>query len=201
MRMKLIMFNDEPHLLTEAVMSGRKTQARYIVPASHLKAYEAYLASLPIPTMKLGQFLIRNGLAKFVVGEEVAIAQSYESLNLSPDLIQRAKSHDKKSFRYVPISTLAGWNNKMYVSADFMPHSITITSIRVERLQQITSADAMQEGLIAMPSGGYGTSVKLDYPLGDSPRKAYARLINELCKKPVWDRNPYVYVYGFKFVK
>lgn len=195
------MFNDEPHLLTDAVLSGRKTQARYIVPASHLKAYDAYLASLPTPTLRLGQFLLRNGLSKFIVGEEVAIAQSYESLNLSPELIQRAKSHDKKSVRYVPISTLPGWNNKMYVSADFMPHSIIITSVGVERLQQITSANAMKEGLISMPSGGYGTSVRLDRSLGDSPRKAYAKLINDLCKKSVWDTNPYVYVYEFSLVK
>lgn len=199
--MKLIMFNDEPHKLTEAVMSGRKTQARYLVPASHLKAYEAYLSSLPTPTMTIGEFLIRNGLSKFIVGEEVAIAQSYESLKLAPDLIQRAKSHDKKCFKYVPISSLPGWCNKMYVSSDFMPHSIVITAIRVEHLQQITSEDTRKEGLIKMPSGGYGTSVKNDLSLGDSPREAYARLINELCKKSVWDKNPYVYVYEFRFVK
>lgn len=199
--MKLIMFNDEPHMLTEAVLSGRKTQARYIVPTSHLKAYEDYLSSFPMHTLRLEQFLIRNGLAKFTVGEEVAIAQSYKSLNLSPELIQRAKSHDKKSFRYVPISSLPGWNNKMYVSADFMRHSIVITSVGVERLQQITTANALKEGLISIPSGGYGTSVKLNMSLGNSPRKAYARLINELCKKSVWDKNPYVYVYGFSLVK
>mgnify|MGYP001083968913 CR=1 FL=1 len=195
------MFNDDPHMLTEAVMSGRKTQARYVVPASHLKAYEAYLSSLPTPTMRIGEFLLRNGLSKYIVGEEVAIAQSYETLKLAPDLIQRAKSHDKKSFKYVPISSLPGWRNKMYVSSEFMPHSIIITAVRVERLQQITSEDAKREGLIKMPSGGYGTSVRKDVSLGDSPRKAYASLINELCNKSVWDNNPYVYVYEFRFVK
>lgn len=195
------MFNDEPHKLTQAVMSGRKTQSRYLVPQSHLKAYEKFVGSNPKHTISLGQFLIKYGFAKFTSGEEVAIAQSYESLNLSPDLIQRANSHDKKSTKYVPISSLAGWKNKMYVSADFMPHSIIIESVKVERLHQITIADTKREGIIEMPGGGYGTSVQRDCSLGATPRKAYAKLINELCKKSVWEKNPYVYVYEFRFVK
>ena len=182
-------------------MAGRKTQGRYLVPKSHLEAYIAYLASLPEKTMKLGQFLFRNGIAKFVTGEEVAIAQSYESLHLAPDLIQRAKTHDKKTIRYVPISKLPGWKNKMYVSSDFMPHSIVITAMRVERIQSITVADIRKEGIIEMPSGGFGTSVKRDVSLGKTPREAYATLINDLCNRTVWQRNPYVYVYDFRFVK
>ena len=199
--MKLIMFNDNPHLLTEAVTAGRKTQARYLVPESHLKAYNAYLAGMPAKPMKLGDYLVRTGLAKFIPGEDVAIAQSYESLNLAPDLIQRAKSHDKKTIRYVPISELPGWKNKMYVSADFMPHSVAITAVRIERLQSISAENIRREGIIEMPSGGFGTSVKLDRSLGSTAREAYAKLIDDLCNRSVWQHNPYVYVYDFRFVK
>lgn len=195
------MFNDNPHLLTEAVMAGRKTQARYVVPESHLKAYNAYLAGMPAKPMTLGDYLVRTGLTKFIPGEEVAIAQSYESLGLAPDLIQRAKSHDKKTIRYVSISEIPGWKNKLYVSADFMPHSVVITDVRVEQLQKISVEDTRKEGIIEMPSGGFGTSVKLDCSLGKTARLAYAALINDLCDRSVWQRNPYVYVYDFRFVK
>lgn len=197
--MKLIMFNDEPYRLTEAVMSGRKTMARYLVPASHIKAYEMYCSEHPDGKISMQKFLLSRGLSKYLPYEEVAIAQSYSSLGLSPDLIQRAKSHDKKSHRYVPISELEGWKNKMYVSADFMQHFITITDVRVERLQSITTEESRKEGVMPIQQGGYGTYPNADNSLGTSPRQAYAKLIDSLCKKRVWDKNPWVYVYEFKF--
>lgn len=195
------MFNDEPYGLTEAVLSGVKTQTRRIVPDSHLKAYEQYRAENKDAAMSLSDFLIRWGLARYVVGEVVAIAQSYKSIGLSPSFVSAKKDHEKKHHTNTPIGQQAGWNNKMYVSADFMPHSIIIESVRVDRLQQITIADTKREGIIEMPSGGFGTSVQRDSSLGATPRKAYAKLINELCKKSVWNKNPYVYVYEFRFVK
>lgn len=195
------MFNDEPFRLTEAVMSGRKTTARFLVPPSQLKAYETYCAEHPKEHITIRKFLLGRGLSKYLPYEEVAIAQSYSSLGLAPDLIQRAKSHDKKTHRYVPISELEGWKNKMYVSSDFMPHSILITDVRVERLQSITDDDARKEGIMPIAVGGYGTYASAPTSLGPTPRKAYAKLIDELCKKRVWDKHPWVYVYEFRFMK
>ncbi len=199
--MKTIMFNDNPFMLTDAVMSGRKTQTRLLVPASHLKAYNRYIEECSGTSMKIGDFLIKRGFAKYIVGEEVAIAQSYESLGLSPHILHTANSHDKKSVKNVPISKLPGWNNKLYVSADYMPHSIIITGVRVEHLQRISTDDVQAEGLIGLPNGGFGTDVLRSISLGNSPRTAYSKLIDALCKKKVWNKNPLVYVYEFRFVK
>ena len=39
-----------------------------------------------------------------------------------------------------------GWNNKMFVRADLMPHRIKITGIKLERLQDISEEDIYKEG-------------------------------------------------------
>lgn len=38
-------------------------------------------------------------------------------------------------------------------------------------------------------------------PKLDTPRKAYAELIDKINGKGTWKRNPYVFVYNFKLIK
>lgn len=38
-----------------------------------------------------------------------------------------------------------GWDNKMFVRAEHMPHRIRITDIRVERLQDISDEDCLRK--------------------------------------------------------
>ena len=202
--MKTIMFNDTPFGLTNAVLSGRKTQTRRIVPAAHLKAYEKFKTENPESKVRIADFLVKRGLARYAVGEVVAIAQSYQSLGLSPSIIQRAKDHEKKNISYVPIGEQAGWTNKMYVSADYMPHQILITGVRVERLQSIPEADVKAEGMIAVEEGkSYTTSPgtpEAEFK-ARTIRGAYAKLIDGVSKKRVYASNPWVYVFEFKLVK
>ena len=35
----------------------------------------------------------------------------------------------------------------------------------------------------------------------DTPQEAFARLINKVSRKDVWQENPYVFVYDFELVK
>lgn len=197
------MFNDEPYGLTDAVLSSVKTQTRRIVPDSHLNAYEKYKAENKGTAILLSDFLIRRGLARYVVGEVVAIAQSYKSIGLSPSFVSAKKDHEKKSHTNTPIGQQAGWNNKMYVAADFMPHHIRIIGVRVEKLQSISDEDIASEGVRAITSGWEYTtcpskeSAKLP---ARSPRGAYHHLIDGVSKKQVFRKNPYVYVFEFTLV-
>lgn len=194
------MFNDEPYGLTDAVLSGLKTRTRRIVPDSHLTAYEKYRAENKDAAMSLSDFLIRRGYARFVVGEVVAIAQSYKSIGLSPSFVHAKKDHEKKHHTSTPVGKQAGWNNKMYVAAEFMPHHIKITGVGVEKLQSISDEDIAAEGVRAItPGWEYTTcpgkeSAKLPAP---NPRGAYHRLIDGVSKKQVFSKNPYVYVFEF----
>jgi len=179
--MKKVMFNDK-YGLTQAVLDGRKTMTRRIVP-------ERYLGEFP-NEVDLCE-AIYNGHA-FMKGEVVAVAQAYKDI-LSPD----SWSND------------AGFANKMFVKANLMPHKIRITSVRVERLQDISDEDCLREGIMRkwIEAGSLyhyylpGVPVNNKHDIYSTPIDAFAALIDKISGKGTWYKNPFVFVYEFELVK
>jgi hypothetical protein len=85
-------------------------------------------------------------------------------------------------------------------------------------LQDITDEDCLKEGIEQLPYGGnlkpyafYDNSIRIKsdsegvsygwYRSFDTPREAYASLIDKISGKGTWERNPYVFVYDFELVK
>lgn len=171
--MKKIMFNDR-YQLTELVMIGKKTMTRRTI-------------SKKTPTDS-----IENALpfSLYNVGDIVAIAQSYEK---APPQFQMLKEHLKKS---------PGWKNKMFVSPKLMPHHIKITSIKLERLNDINEEDCISEGITLTSSGKYGyyDEKKEIFVEFDGPREAFVSLIDNVSGKGTWDSNPYVFCYTFNLI-
>ena len=180
--MKKIMFNDK-YGLTQAVLEGRKTQTR----RTFLKSGEE--------TMLKGitqEYLI-SVRSRYKVGESIAIAQSYADITPKVDWV---KCMIRKE-------TL-GWNNKMFVRAEYMPHHIRITKIRIERLQDIKSEDCLKEGLWRAGDVGLEGTTYWYHGLANSsfrtPQEAYASLIDNISGKGTWATNPYVFVYDFELI-
>lgn len=197
---KKIMFSDRWGL-TAAVLAGTKTQTRRLVPDKLLSRYGHNKFNDRSPD------LIHD--APFTVGEVVAIAQSYKELDKI--LVERGwkKTDDKldnyylaRQFGYVS-DTDAGWSNKMFVKAELMPHKIEITNIRVRRLQDISDEDCLAEGIVKYSDGVYTyieDGKKIFRSKLDTPRKAYAELINKISGKGTWESNPCMFAYNFKLV-
>lgn len=130
--------------------------------------------------------------------EVVAVAQSYQKAYPNADF----EMVDKWTF----MTESAGWKNKMFVRAELMPHTIKITNIRVERLQDISDEDCLAEGIEKMIVGCeyycysflHPNKMWEDFKL---PRQAYATLIDKINGKGTWESNPYVFVYDFELVK
>lgn len=203
--MKKIMFNDK-FLLTKAVMGGTKTMTRRtekFEPSARLYD-EVY--NIEGGMNDKGQWIftlfnkygeiIGDIIPRYNVGEVVAIAQPYKTLYPNADF--------EMEDSYYFLTESKGWNNKMFVRADLMPHHIKITDVRVERLQDITDEDCLKEGIIhltALGIGGYGyITADGESCMCDTPRDAYAELINKICGKDTWERNPYVEAYTFERV-
>lgn len=168
--MKKIMFNDK-FLLTQVVLNGTKTMTRRVIKKE-----------IPI-----GNWQETEKMLRYKVGEVVAIAQCY--LDIKKPQFDKF-GHD-----------VVGNTNKMFVRADLMPHHIKITDIKVERLQDISDDDCLKEGifhLTALGIGGYGF-IRADGKccMRDTPREAFAKLINKICGKGTWERNPWVEAYTF----
>ena len=192
--MKKILFNDK-FGLTQAVLDGRKTMTRRVIPKNVFDYWYEY-------TNYIGRevpwsFLLRY--ARYKIGEIVAIAQNYESIlcDLSISDIIRNEISDNHS----------GYKNKMFVKAELMPHQIKITNIRVERLQNISDDDCLREGVDKYKNGKYiifmvsGIMQKRGiHKSFRTPREAFAALIDKVSGRGTWQSNPLVWVYEFELV-
>ena len=200
--MKKMMFNDR-YGLTQAVISGRKTVTRRIVdPQGKYEKLRWWQPCLEFEECLYG-YTENEGWEviepRYNVGEIVAVAQRYDSF-LHPN--NGVIEHDYQT------TALAskGWDNKMFVKADLMPHQIQIRDLRIERLQDI-SDDYFKEGITFLVSADDGRTQwgyadeHLRYYMFDSPREAFASLIDKVSGRGTWDRNPFVWRIEFQLVK
>lgn len=195
--MKKIMFNDK-YGLTQAVLEGRKTQTRrtFLKPGEENLLHDItsdYLISVR---------------SRYKVGETIAIAQPYADITPQVDWVKCMIRKEK-----------LGWNNKMFVRAEDIPHHIRITKIRIERLQDISDEDCLKEGICrsdikntlwgVAPIRGEGKSGTTyehsvlgygPWHLFPSVKRAYASLIDRISCKGTWASNPYVFVYDFELI-
>ena len=180
--MKKILFNDQ-FGLTEAVLEGRKTMTRRIVPNG----------------TPLGNWEETENTLRYKTGDVVAVAQRYRDC-VNDILVNWGQKTD---IAVMAFKELPGWANKMFVRADLMPHQIRITDIHIERLQDISDEDCLREGIIegdAEPKL-YGFKNGKHYDSFFSPREAFAVLIDKVSGKGTWDSNPFVFVYEFEIIK
>lgn len=197
-----MMFNDR-YGLTQAVISGRKTVTRRIVdPQGKYEELRWWQPCLEFEECLYG-YTENEGWEviepRYNVGEIVAVAQRYDSF-LHPN--NGVIEHDYQT------TALAskGWDNKMFVKADLMPHQIQIRDLRIERLQDI-SDDYFKEGITLLASADDGriqwgyADEHLRYYMFDSPREAFASLIDKVSGRGTWDRNPFVWRIEFQLVK
>lgn len=126
----------------------------------------------------------------YQIGEEIAIAQPYKDICLTDPIFFEGMRRE------------AGWNNKMFVKAEYMPHRIRITDIKAEHLQDISDEDCLREGIFedAEEHGGLYTTQFYDFVGNDgdgfaTPREAFAALIDRVSGRGTWQDNPWVVAY------
>jgi hypothetical protein len=79
--------------------------------------------------------------------------------------------------------------------------TLEITGVRVERLQDISEADALAEGVVEHPTlKGRACNIDGGHMVAGGPRNAYACLWNEINGPGSWDANPWVWCIEFKRV-
>ena len=226
--MKKIMFS-ERYGLEQAVLAGTKTMTRRIIPIDLYNQTDwKAVAEGDFEAVVDGEGYyhdIRN-CGKYRVGEEVAIAQAYQTLRWPalPGIDWKAITDE--------VTHSKGWTNKMFVKAWYMPHRIRITGVKVERLQDISEEDCQREGIVpftwrqwleqdindlspqkykdwdvwTLPKfiDGLSDPWKESDPdeyIAKEPRTAFAVLISKLMGIKTWEQNPWVYAYEFKLLK
>lgn len=216
--MKKIMFNDT-FGLTQAVLDERKTMTRRWTLQPPYKNYDIGFPVLDEDVPLDGAFCWvnkdnRDEYTKWIrpqwrVGEVVAVAQQYADVvaRISPTSNPHACDW---------LRTTAGWDNKMFVKAELMPHRIQIIDVKLQRLQDISDEDCLKEGVVEDVHYIGGAVMKKYHPspehvkamseigwgiVFDTPQEAFAKLIDKVCGKETWEFNPYVFVYEFKLIR
>lgn len=194
--MKKISFS-ERYGLQQAVIAGTKTMTRRIVPDGTLRMAQMEVG---VHGGDLAERIKDHSL--YLWHDEIAIAQAYNTLRWPsvPGIDWNAIVDE--------VTHAKGWKNKMFVKAKYMPHRIRITDIRVERLQDISDKDCLREG-IRKSVVEYGDKKIVQWTYFDekrtiwfdSPRDAFAALIDRISGRGTWERNPWVYVYEFELIK
>lgn len=189
------MFKDK-YCLTQAVLNGTNTMTRRIERFEpSVRMFDEAL-NIEGGFNEKGRWIFtlynKNGdiigdiIPRYNISEVVAVAQSYKDARVIGDTTL--------DYPYIFDEDDAGYNNKMFVKAELMPHHIRITDIKVERLQDISKEDCLKEGIIFIESlsimgeDAYFFTVKhkarqmYDNILKffSSPQRAYADLIDKI---------------------
>ena len=189
-RMKKIMFNDR-YGLTQAVIEGRKTMTRRLINLNSTSDVQVRIFAGYVQIIGRSGNVCAEKKLPYKVGEIVAVAQSYNEV-----------VREFTSLALVPGST-----NKMFVKAELMPHQINITGIKCERLYDISEADCLKEGVrVEFVRNDVPRYYYLDFKRQikvwfDTPREAFASLIDKVSGRGMWERNPWVVAYEFELVK
>lgn len=217
------MFNDR-YGLTQAVLERKKTMTRRIV--NYPKKFKGVEDTMLEFNRRIGADIYYDCVVcdadghelgqlplPYEVGDVVAIAQPYKNDDV---LTYNAYNEDGTARkdglqRHKEMLGSKGYRNKMFVKAEYMPHRIRITGIKVERLQDISDDDCLKEGIhVHNPEPGNpnfigyaydatpGTNVKRWW--FHTPREAFAALINRVSGPHTWDCNPWVIAYTFELV-
>ena len=220
--MKKIMFNDR-YVLTQAVLEGKKTMTRRIIPDIEIDWNRRGVVTLPVGDfehdvlfMDVRKILPDMGRSDYPApakyqpryerGEEVAVAQCYKDIDHC-GIVAYEDASDIQPGMVRPISAQesAGWTNKMFVRADLMEETIRITDIQLQRLNNITDEDCLKEGVEKWIDCYIVSSIMENQGKNnvcfDTPREAFAALIDRISGKGTWQRNPWVYAYTFELLR
>ena len=204
--MQKIMFNDKC-FLTDLTLEGVKRMTRRPIKVKNIIVRDCDPIFNPADAYYKGHsgyYLLIDGdtgkviRPRYKVGEIVAVAQSYDKADVDPTIMLGDGSNGF-------IFDEEGWKNKMYVRPDLMPHRIKITGVRAERLQDISDEDCLAEGIIKWDAGQkdipFFTNQNAKKPDYDTPREAFAALIDRTSGKGTWQSNPFVFVYEYTLIK
>ncbi len=188
--------------MVRAILSGVKTQTRRIVKPQPEVSEQGNLCG-PWLSRPLGGLLLPKvqdiamhcpyGRAgdRLLVRETWAAPHAYD--HLPPRLIQAdarihyAATEDRGGLRWRPSIHMPRWASRILLE---------VTGVRVERLLDISEADAMSEGIVATQDG-FGLPDGAFYHAAD-PRMSYASLFESINGPGSWEANPWVFVISFR---
>jgi hypothetical protein len=206
--------------MVRAILEGRKTQTRRIIKNV-----------LPNNRIRLRDKRVCHVLAADpfcpygISGDRLWVRETHEAYYLTrgeksysagvkyrADDEKRLIQIDALTYQKLNSTDSKGWTPSIHMYRWASRIDLEITGLRVDRLQDISEADAIAEGALSVRTlefdAKHFTEWKYQWdeaikkgekpPIGPSPKQTYAALWNEINGKGSWDANPWVWVIEFK---
>ena len=186
--------------MVRAILDGRKTMTRRIVkPQPHAGVRQSPFVPSGLEDGHGKELRCPCGQPgdRLWVRETWAAPHAYD--HLPPRMIsQEARIH------YTATEERGGllWRSSIHMPRWVSRITLEITAVRVERLQDISEADALAEG-IYKPLGSqfWHTNPSANILPGETPQWAYRNLWETINGPGSWDANPWVWVIEFKRIE
>ena len=201
---KPILFNTE---MVRAILEGRKTQTRRInkggsaIVKPNMDLFDPVARTYGLETYQDGQYQERVCLVEAPVpicpGDVLWVRETWCNLPVS------AGGHTRLSGRYYykadnqdirPDGWRGNWKPSIHMPKEAARIFLRVTSVRCERLSDMTEEDAIAEGFPDSPAGT------------DSPLERFSALWDKTIKRELlrdfgWHADPYVWVIKFERIK
>lgn len=209
---------DRPILMSapmvRAILAGDKTQTRRIVKPQPIEDSK-WVGGFKIETKKRTE-AVKSPLVSSLCpygqpGDQLWVREAFDFVPFGgPDQPQSCAIVYWATGSYVTHIAPCDFNPMIYGHAKVRPSihmprwasriTLVITSVRVERLQDINEADSVAEGIEHI--GDCNWRDYLDHPYNDftSARRSYRSLWEKINRPGSWDANPWVWMVEFKRV-
>ncbi len=195
-----ILFNGA---MVRAILEDRKTQTRRLVtPRNSL--WDRMLGWL---SWTNGAITVESSRVK--PGDLLWVRETWRTLQNYDDMKPSALSYgapfqwkaDESANCAIDPVRLGRWRPSILMPRKFCRLELRVKGVRVERIQDISEADAIAEGIQENENGSYDcwlADIQAHCDCEDNPVDVFRQLWDSINKKNPWEKNPYVWVYEFE---
>ena len=189
MKEKPMLFSGE---MVQAILAGRKTQTRRVMKVKCDDVTAMHHEPWPFNWSTDGNDTIKMLPCPFgEIGDRLWVKETFQPVQLASEVTQwRYRATDKKG--------LANWKPSIFMPRKASRIALEITDVRVERLQSISDADAIAEGVTIKPDASIAEIVAKGETT--AAQFEYYALWCAINGQKSWDANPWVWVVAFKKV-
>lgn len=175
--------------MVRALLAGRKAQTRRAIkPPTKMPTDADIVLSGTAWSWRLGT---RGGSipTPYAPGDRLWVREAIDRASVPGDVHYRAD--------YEGDPTGLGWTPSIHMPRWASRLTLTITDVRVQRLQDISEEDARGEGCALTDAGVWNADPTRPQMAGCDARGAFYCLWNSIHGPDAWDANPWVAAIGF----
>lgn len=202
--------------MLQAILEGRKTQTRRLIKPQPTKQWaveqgEKYLSGateegvtskdMTNVNINIDNLLEDNPIKKGVI---LWVREKWRNNDDIKEPYLYKLNYDTEYDCYTENRSLK-WRRSIHMPKKAAQIFLKVTDVRIEKLQDITDEDSIQEGVESFYDGTSAGLLYVDYYRGEafhlpSARKGFQSLWRSMFGIESWDENPWVWVYSFEWI-